>query len=457
MDEQKEKWTLDDILKPLACFALFLTTFPFIALVNGLVDNAAVFGGVPFQTLAAVLTGFLGYIFGICMRNFREKHPRITKAIFVGTAVIISYTSFFTLATFRTIVGIVIAVCCGITFNMGASGYDKNYSTIFDRAALGMNILFLCFSMVFLAVNDKPVYTDLYIAQLLLAASIYAIVKNQATIDRLMTRRRSKFSELPKRIRVYNLFLVSLLMIILALSVFFRRQIADFARILLGIILVIIRTVLWGIGYVLELIGSLFSSTTTSRPTMPDLSSLAGPGSGIGSNIFNIIFFIILAVILIYNFRRICNVVLSTFSGIRDALARMFERVIEEKDGDSGELYTDDEEYLTVEERKKREKSKTAENLRRRFRSAATPSEKLFAGYAAVLKNLDEGTPHPEKSDTPDEIKNNFGDEFVESEKITYAYTRAKYGNIPPSDDDVRAVAQAAFSQKKKKRTSVKK
>lgn len=220
-------------LKWLATLAFFLVFYPILAWVNFIFVREFTLPSGLTQLLAVILCGLLGYWAGWLFQNrlFQSNHllGNVVQygLCFLPVAVVSLLFSGSVLW-----LAIPLGILCSVSYLLGTTLVAKNYSDILTKSLLftyiGTTLLLLL--VVTLAQTDTVAIecnTSSLAAVFLVFLLVYGLVQNQGNIDYMMQRRKHRMEDLPKRIRYYNLFLVSLLLVLLVLGYVFRFQIAD--------------------------------------------------------------------------------------------------------------------------------------------------------------------------------------------------------------------------------------
>ena len=381
------------VMKGLCALFFLLYCYPFFFLINGMTrpeDGAAV---SLLETAAMIPPGGIGWLLGIGLGKTKlglVKRNMIRVAMMFPIAAVFFYCCFSLRGLW---VAVPAAVFSAVFYFMG---YMLAYLS-YDDIVSGKRYLVLAalYGCAILAANLLGIPADVPVFILLFAAAtvIYLVQANQSNIDYLMARRKHPLSQLPEKIRRYNLFLTGGMVIFLFLLFLLK----DWLAAALGWLGELLRK---GIVYLLSLMDNKTEYTPPSSGNQlpPELEQITQEASGsnpIAQAIFYIVVSIILVGVIIIYRKEILSAFLGIYRRMKKLLSRILHRKYEAKRvvDDSSEYYIDiEEELLPFEDQSPRRR--LASPLRqwrkevRRYEKMAGGEEKFRRGYALILKWL---------------------------------------------------------------------
>lgn len=242
------------VIKAASVAVLALVFYPIIALISGIVYDSPSAGAV--LTLILCVLCCLGCGAGSLLDEFSVSHPFLGR-IFSAAGAILSSAMFITSAGLLNLNSGAYCFFGGIlaaaAFVLGCRAYPKRYNNVIPSAVIPVSAGTSAGSMALLYMSDREYSVQMYTAAFLIILSVYAFAKNQGHIDMLMDRRRHSASNLPAKIRGYNLFLTAVILLCGILLLTLRKHIAaalaSLARFLL-------KAIITGVLWLFELLGS---------------------------------------------------------------------------------------------------------------------------------------------------------------------------------------------------------
>ncbi len=280
---------------------------------------------------------------------------------------------------------------------------------------------------------------------------IALILMNQGNIDSMMERRRHNKASLPGKIRLYNLIMIAGLLLIIFSGLLFGNQIFAgliwAAKKILLLIIYIVMLIIWILG-----IGQK-GGEANGGGGKQDTSIYETLAQGATTNpLWNILYVLLigLAVYLLVTFRKqILRSLRGYFSRIGTAIYNflMGKFQFREMGAEEG-YYTDDVEVLTQDDgpqetasfRTKRELKKAL----KQWQKLTDPVEKVRGGYRLMVMTAKTGSSGVVSSDTTGQILGKNRETPLEPvfEKMNPVYDRVRYGDTPPSAEEVSAVGK---------------
>ncbi|MBQ4051380.1 MAG: DUF4129 domain-containing protein [Oscillospiraceae bacterium] len=292
---------------------------------------------------------------------------------------------------------------------------DKAYAEILPRfmlaIALGCGFLAVLFTLSLGASYDPA----LLIWPFFLEAVICAVAQNQGNIDFMMQRRKHDLSHLPRRVRLYSLFVTGVILVLLLAVVVFRSQITWLFGQLLEVLKVLAKGLILFILWLMGLGDAGNEEVGSDPPGGGQMEGFMEPGAG-ASPWWDYIMYTILAVVAVFllvAYRR--DIVRAFRDGwrrikgyIKDKLyavpvVQKIAEIVESK----SEYYTDEIEIMTIEETEHSEDVFRYRDWKKKVRRSAAeaPSrERYRKGYALGLQWLQWKGVNIAPADTPAEI-----------------------------------------------------
>lgn len=322
---------------------------------------------------------------------------------------------------------------------LGMLAQGKAYDQVLHR---NFYLAYLVFSFCALAVylfHQTAFSTVPYVVCLLLMASGYGLSLNQGNLDRLMERRGHSFSQLPERIRRYNVRLLALVLVGILILALFAGPLAQVGWGLLELA--------WrGISLFFGWLSSFFATSSepgeeTDTPMSPLLDESA-------SGIWNVSVFLlgilvlVLAVILITKggralLRRLGRALLEWLRRLLRWLeSLLFRKSKADPEKIESEYFVDEDVRIAPalaeppKDLTRRQRLRQWKKARRQFRQMPDGPEKFRFGYGLALEGAKlRGLP-VSPGDTPLELSQKLSPALGESfaNPVTPAYNRVRYG-----------------------------
>lgn len=322
---------------------------------------------------------------------------------------------------------------------LGVLAQGKAYDQVLHR---NFYLAYLVFSFCALAVylfHQTAFPTVPYVVCLLLMASGYGLSLNQGNLDRLMERRGHSFSQLPERIRRYNVRLLALVLVGILILALFAGPLAQVGWGLLELA--------WrGISLFFGWLSSFFATSSepgeeTDTPMSPLLDESA-------SGIWNVSVFLlgilvlVLAVILITKggralLRRLGRALLEWLRRLLHWLeSLLFRKSKADPEKIESEYFVDEDVRIAPalaeppKDLTRRQRLRQWKKARRQFRQMPDGPEKFRFGYGLALEGAKlRGLP-VSPGDTPLELSQKLSPALGESfaNPVTPAYNRVRYG-----------------------------
>jgi hypothetical protein len=220
-----------DFIKFAAVFAFLTALSPVPATVASGFGHPPYMGLVWFGVLCyACVVGFLLRMLLFGLESGHAAFAKIILFLFGAalTAAIVAarlFTVMFAGVPFSEVV-LVSALFIAAYF-IGVVFYALPYRRIMTKNLFAFGVGLSVVSLVVLRIAGKPFSVTYCAFMVLIAATLFALVNNQGHIDYLMERRRHGVKYLPKKIRSYNISLISLLCGFFALGFLFRSNISE--------------------------------------------------------------------------------------------------------------------------------------------------------------------------------------------------------------------------------------
>lgn len=452
---------LTAFFRPMACLAVFLTCYPLVLLANAL-------SGLPLERMwfclaqqaVVCLCGMIGLCYGWLFRGLPSKLTFLTRILLFFLSLGTGFGVFFLMWNNGHGVGILASatlsfLCCGAFF-LGALFYELPYSRIYPLklyiAGIVVNFLALFFSWIL----DLPVAQSVQVAVFLIVTAIFALLCNQSNIDFLMERRRHAMENLPKKIRRYNLRLLTTFMVVL-LAVYLCR--GWIAKGLLAVWRVARIGIVWLMRFFAWLTSLLYQEgVQTEESPMPQQDMGLGAAES-KPDYFTPILTVLLLFGLVYllfrNRKKIWAALLQGIMAIRQGLHAFFT---ERRKGfipvESGGEFIDDEELLSREinpENFRRQRSRSRQRQwRKEYRGYCKlpdSTEKYRMGWKLFTQALVLQGAELLPSDTPAEVWEKTGsiralpvdshlDEILAGERVLQGYCDLRYGELSVSQEE---------------------
>lgn len=422
------------ILKGLSCLFVLLYFYPFFALANGFFapeSNAAI---PVLETVSLLLPGGIGMAlgYGMAKTTFGAVKKNILKILLLFPVISVAFFIYFSFTIIW--MALIAAVLSAAAYFIGYVLAYLPYSQIINGQRFLILMGVYAGGLLLAYLMNLPYSVPAFVALFFIAAAIYLIQSNQSNIDFLMERRRHPLSQLPEKIRRYNLLLTGGIFIALLLLFLLK----DWFILFFGWVGELLRR---GIVFLFSLLkGNPFEDVPPETSTAPtggeDMVMPEGEENPIVSAILSIAA-AALFIFLIYHYRKeLLSLFRNFYHHIRDTVSRLLhrERVMVRVDN-SSEYYTDLEETLLPAEYQepRRRNASGMRKWRKDFKQYAAMqngTEKFRRGYALILEWLALREIPIRPSDTTLEILDKSAD-VIPTQKLepsTGMYNALRYG-----------------------------
>ena len=429
------------LLQAVRLFAVFgrsLLCFPFLPaglLLLGLPESWA----LPLQTLCSALC-FLGLGTAILLQKC-PRGPRWLWGLISWIAGLLPGAAGAFVGFFSLHLPLPDALLLGafllLPWILGMLAQGKAYDQVLHR---NFYLAYLVFSFCALAVylfHQTAFPTAPYVVCLLLMASGYGLSLNQGNLDRLMERRGHSFSQLPERIRWYNVRLLALVLVGILILALFAGPLAQAGRGALSLI-----------GQGISLFFSWLSSFFAEPEPFEDYESTSPLLDESSAGVLNVgilllgILILVLAIILITKggralLRRLGRTLLEWLRRLLHWLESLFFRKPKaDPEKIESEYYVDEDVRIAPalaeppKDLTRRQRLRQWKKARRQFRQMPDGPEKFRFGYGLALEGAKlRGLP-VSPGDTPLELSQKLSPALGESfaNPVTPAYNRVRYG-----------------------------
>lgn len=434
-----------------------LLSYPILAILEvsltGQLVTASSLARLGILLLAGALGAFAGWLLD------RIKHPPIRAVTFLLAAlpaVVFSGACWFLLE--KTILNGALIVLCLVFYAVGmffaTHPFDELIGTSFlsftmIAYSLAAIIVWFCGSYFGMACD-----LVLLIICFLTFTLLYAIINNQANIERLMGRRHYSLAMLPVGMRRYNLLLICAGFVLVVLGLLFQKPIWHIVKFgfqvlasFLYIFVLFFRFIIWLLARPAQ--------PDKPLPRVSDLPVFGQAQEAAATPFINVLFqwlALLLILLLLFCMRRqIWAAVQKTASAVRRLLKSLFSRPGKKKPmSTSSQYYVD-----TIEELERgTEENLTAQEVLSSFRAwrrqcrdfLAKPQEagSLQEGYLLILSWLRIRGAPLSPADTTLEILNKSLTRMPESPfiQVTESYNMVYYGEMPLRNGDYESLVQ---------------
>lgn len=431
------------LLQAVRLFAVFgrsLLCFPFLPaglLLLGLPESWA----LPLQTLCSALC-FLGLGTAILLQKC-PRGPRWLWGLISWIAGLLPGAAGAFVGFFSLHLPLPDALLLGafllLPWILGMLAQGKAYDQVLHR---NFYLAYLVFSFCALAVylfHQTAFPTAPYVVCLLLMASGYGLSLNQGNLDRLMERRGHSFSQLPERIRWYNVRLLALVLVGILILALFAGPLAQMGWGLLEL-------AWWGISLFFGWLSSFFATSSepgeeTDTPMSPLLDESSAGVLNVGILLLGILI-LVLAIILITKggralLRRLGRALLEWLRRLLHWLESLFFRKPKaDPEKIESEYYVDEDIRIApalaepTKDLTRRQRLRQWKKARRQFRQMPDGPEKFRFGYGLALEGAKLRGLSVSPGDTPLELSQKLSPALGESfaNPLTPAYNRVRYG-----------------------------
>jgi hypothetical protein len=434
-----------DFIKIASVFAFLSAFFSIPMVVAAAFDHSSEMGVMWFGILCYAC--FIGFLLRMLFYGFEVTHSVMARIVLfilgaAMTAAIVCarlFTVMFAAAPISEIV--TVAVLFIIAYFLGLRFYVTSYRRIMTKNVFALGVGFNVFAVIVLWIVKKPFSVTVCAFVVLVAGSLFAMINNQGHIDYLMERRRHGMKYLPKKIRSYNVSLISLLCGLFALGFVFRAYVADFLGAVLDFLTRFFAYVFAGLLWLFEKAGALLGGDDEAAPAggFEDLSAFLEPSeeSKFGIIAVYAVYTALIAAIVFTVFRKrqkikawfsaVCRKILAFLRTVFKALPfKKRDNVVYD--------YYDVEEFITREEiarskktNPEKERRNAVKHWKRRFsqyRKMDGDSVKYRFGYRLAYDGYRLCGKTVENYHTPNEVAAVVGKPAFDRVKDSYNYIR---------------------------------
>ena len=434
------------VLKALSVSAAICAFYPFAAV------KISLCGGMPASVLPELcilaLVCLMGCVVGRLTEWYEEGFPILHKIFCGGLSSTVMALSAIILSQLNLAEGSELAadvIYIGVMFAFGIYLHFTEYNRFtYMPILIGVSAAFIV-GITALALSRLPYDIVHFSLVLLWIYACFAIICNQSNIDHMMERRRHSLNSLPKKIRFFNIRVLTVIFILIFIAFIFRSYLAAG---LVFILRTIGRAIIW---VILALAGLIDNTPVEEETPMADDFVLGAEESGSHflNDLFVVLTFAVILFILIRNRERIFKALRRWWNNLCDMILRLFSATAVRTSHSGSEGYIDTEEYISSSLiGLKKEKRSDIRRLYRKYHRMESGSEKLRLGYGLFsygVKRMFNGitpdlTPR-EQCRKLDEIGGQ-----IPCGKLTSDYERVRYadeafdGDIAELDAAVEAV-----------------
>lgn len=334
--------------------------------------------------------------------------------------------------------------------NMPGS-YTASFSmTNFVRGAL---VYAVSLGFIYFYGSSVPITLDVVTLSIpfALMTVIALVLMNQGNIDSMMERRRHNKASLPGKIRLYNLIMIAGMLLIIFSGLLFGNQIFAgliwLGKKLLLLIIYIILGILWILGR------NQKDDASGSGGGQPDTSIYETLAQGAETSPWWNLMYVLLIGLLVYlivsNRKAIFRSIRGWFSKIGTAVYNfLMGRFHFQEMGAEEGYYTDDVEVLSQDDKPQETASfRTKRELKKalkQWQKLTDPVEKVRGGYRLMVMTAKTGSSGIVSSDTTGQILGKNRETALEPvfEQMNPVYDRVRYGDTPPSAEEVSAIGK---------------
>ena len=377
-------------LKGLSCLFVLLYFYPFFFLVNSVLSpEDGVFVSL-LETGSLLLPGGVGLLlgYGLAKTKFSTVKKNLVRFCVALPVAAATFAAFYALRTVW--IGLAAAILAGAAYWVGYTLAFAPYGQILSGKRYIFLIGLYAAAILVAWLLKLPTGAQGYTGLLLAGTAVYLAQANQSNIDWLMQRRRHPLSQLPEKIRRYNLLLVG--GVFLALLALFLLK--DWVIFLLGGAGELLRR-----GFVFLL--SLLQGDAQEPPPQEEEPSAPGgneqlplePGEAnpVVQAVLSLAIAALFLFLVFYYRKELASLFRGIYRNLRDFVFRLLHRehAFQRVDA-SSEYYVDSEETLLPAEYQepKRRESNGMRQWRKDYknycRMPAGPG-KLRQGYGLVL------------------------------------------------------------------------
>lgn len=459
-----KKITLHHILKMLSVVGALCCFYPILALAY-LLTTKRLPNGESLLWLAAFVTGGgFGFLLSLLFLRL-EKRGKTTPALRKLLCGMIGIGLWLLLWTCNGVSPFILRAVIGslllISFFLGTWFVFRDYRDILNElvmilaASANVAVIFLLWALQASADYSLEYDYNGFVGVFLLVIILFLIMRNQGNIDYLMERRHHKLSHLPKRIRYYNMALLSGILAILIAVFCLRHQLTQLLLLvkdgLVSIAAAVWRFLMW--------LASLFASDelAPAEPQEPEMPG--GMGDPVQDGMDWTFLFILILLAALFCFRKkIWRAFCSLVRKIRQVLLGFFRRTGMERSAQEGSAYYYDRvEDLTSKNLVKESKRFGRRSFRKAYKAYQTmprDESRLRFGYRLLMQWFPLAGVSLNTSDTTWDIFEKGSQKLSKEEfaQMTEHYNEVCYGGgvclaagLQEMDDLVRQAASKAL------------
>ena len=382
------------VLRYAALFCFFLTPFPIFSIV--VQDNVLSVSYFFYAILLLEIVGFFGFALRNLLEHFKKLPAFLITILLILFAIALvsgAFYLFFGALSLNLVYVVILDAALLVLYIFTLKMFDRAYDNILTRGwflfSAGLNVLILL--VAHFTVANFTIEPMLIV--FLFCVAVFAVILNQRAIDVVMDRRGHSASQLPPRIRYYNMILVAVVLAIAILLIVFRTPVVNGAKAAFSAIGgVLLRFLRW--------FGGLFvreqqaGEEEISAPEMEeDIAEIGEPGDPMVSRIA---FIILVSLIVLFSIRPVYRKIRVLVSKLVLLLKQWIhrERVFAKHRTDENEYYTDTEETIDHDGRILDDLSpaKALRNWKKELKSflkMPDSKEKLIYGYKLASRGLE--------------------------------------------------------------------
>ncbi|MEG1027808.1 MAG: hypothetical protein RSE07_03880, partial [Oscillospiraceae bacterium] len=224
-------------IKSITLVGAMLTVYPLMMLFSILilysnaqsVTYANISKSFVFIMLCSVVFTFVGY--GVsALIDYLKNKKGISSIVNALYAVIFAVFATIILFVFPKYSNIIAAICCLISFIIGAVNFYKAYGNYISVKTFlyntFFNLLVIILSMIFKLDIPLGIITLQMSIVFAFQIIIFIFSQGQANIDYMLERRNHSFEQMPKKIRYYNFYISGILSLIVIVVLAFYNQLS---------------------------------------------------------------------------------------------------------------------------------------------------------------------------------------------------------------------------------------
>ena len=321
------------------------------------------------------------------------------------------------LLTERYAVPAILALATQSTVIFGA---DAKPEKLFSFTAYVFSMTGMVVTFFMLRIASLPTYNELLVGGAILSSALYFFLRNQLMLQRMVNRRSSSETAVPKEIRRGNLLMFCGVLTILLLLFLFRAPLLWLLQQIWSLLVLLIRTLFRGLSALVSYLSGDPPADVPMEPMPADGGSNHAQAQQEGNPLWSLLLIPLFAIVVYF-----WHVFLSDWLYvIREALGKWLRRL---RGTDGSPRAIVHSEFTDTETRAQREPP--ARVRKRRWRKAYRAWQKLpegdakfYAGYRLLLTAPAWEHPAPAASDTVLEIREKWAADY-EPETLLHAVT----------------------------------